>query len=128
MIPSQTEWTDALIARHGIELHSRFSAATVAVCGVAGMRDSNPRSLGPKRIRGFFLTFLAPFGGFIQNTRWYSELSSPLIPPVFSVVVVKTVVRLRLHRGAYGYSVVGVVIVPWKTEKCKLQLVKNRMP
>lgn len=37
MIPSQTEWTDALIARHGIELHSRFSAATVAVCGLGGL-------------------------------------------------------------------------------------------
>ena len=56
-------------------------------------RDSNSRHPGPKRIWEFFLTFLAPFGGFIHNTRWYSKLSSPLIPPVFSVVVVKTVVR-----------------------------------
>ena len=56
-------------------------------------RDSNSRHPGPKRIREFFLTFLAPFGGFIHNTRWYSKLSSPLIPPVFSVVVVKTVVK-----------------------------------
>ena len=56
-------------------------------------RDSNSRHPGPKRIREFFLTFLAPFSTFIHNSRWYSELSSPLIPPVFSVVVVKTVVK-----------------------------------
>ena len=28
---------DALIARHGIELHKRFSSATVAVCGLGGL-------------------------------------------------------------------------------------------
>ena len=28
---------DALIARHGIELHKRFSTATVAVCGLGGL-------------------------------------------------------------------------------------------
>lgn len=37
MIPSKNEWMDALIARHGIELHNRFSAATVAVCGLGGL-------------------------------------------------------------------------------------------
>ena len=37
MIPSKKEWTDALIARHGIELHKRFSSATVAVCGLGGL-------------------------------------------------------------------------------------------
>ena len=37
MIPSQKQWTDALIARHGMELHARFSAATVAVCGLGGL-------------------------------------------------------------------------------------------
>ena len=37
MIPSKNEWTDALIARHGIELHNRFSSATVAVCGLGGL-------------------------------------------------------------------------------------------
>ena len=56
-------------------------------------RDSNSRHPGPKRIREFFLTFLAPFNTFIHSSRWYSELSSPLIPSVFSVVVVKTVVK-----------------------------------
>ena len=37
MIPSKKEWTDALVARHGIELHKRFSSATVAVCGLGGL-------------------------------------------------------------------------------------------
>ena len=37
MIPSKEEWTDALIARHGADLHKRFSSATVAVCGLGGL-------------------------------------------------------------------------------------------
>ena len=37
MIPSKKEWMDALIARHGPELHERFSSATVAVCGLGGL-------------------------------------------------------------------------------------------
>ena len=37
MIPSKKEWTDALIARHGAELHQRFSSATVAICGLGGL-------------------------------------------------------------------------------------------
>ena len=37
MIPSEKEWTDALIARHGMDLHKRFSSATVAVCGLGGL-------------------------------------------------------------------------------------------
>ena len=37
MIPSKDEWMDALIARHGLELHKRFSTATVAVCGLGGL-------------------------------------------------------------------------------------------
>ena len=37
MIPSEKEWTDALIARHGLALHRRFSSATVAVCGLGGL-------------------------------------------------------------------------------------------
>ena len=37
MIPSKKVWTDALIARHGIELHKRFSSATVAICGLGGL-------------------------------------------------------------------------------------------
>ena len=37
MIPSEKEWTDALIARHGHALHGRFSSATVAVCGLGGL-------------------------------------------------------------------------------------------
>ena len=37
MIPSKKEWADALIARHGITLHERFSSATVAICGLGGL-------------------------------------------------------------------------------------------
>ena len=37
MIPSKKEWMDALVARHGTELHKRFSEATVAVCGLGGL-------------------------------------------------------------------------------------------
>ena len=37
MIPFEKEWTDALIARHGLDLHKRFSSATVAVCGLGGL-------------------------------------------------------------------------------------------
>ena len=37
MIPSKKEWMDALIARHGLDLHERFSSATVAVCGLGGL-------------------------------------------------------------------------------------------
>ena len=37
MLPSEKEWTDALIARHGLELHERFSSATVAICGLGGL-------------------------------------------------------------------------------------------
>ena len=37
MIPSKNEWMDALIARHGHDLHKRFSSATVAVCGLGGL-------------------------------------------------------------------------------------------
>ena len=37
MIPSKNEWMDALITRHGLDLHKRFSSATVAVCGLGGL-------------------------------------------------------------------------------------------
>ena len=37
MIPSKKEWADAWIARHGLDLHKRFSSATVAVCGLGGL-------------------------------------------------------------------------------------------
>ena len=37
MIPTKNEWMDALIARHGLDLHKRFSSATVAVCGRGGL-------------------------------------------------------------------------------------------
>ena len=34
---TEKDWTDALISRHGEELHKRFSSATVAVCGLGGL-------------------------------------------------------------------------------------------
>jgi len=37
LIPTKNEWLDALIARHGLDLHKRFSSATVAVCGLGGL-------------------------------------------------------------------------------------------
>lgn len=37
MIPSEKEWADALIARHGPDLHQRFSSAAVAICGLGGL-------------------------------------------------------------------------------------------
>ena len=37
MIPSKNEWSEALIARHGLDLHERFSSATVAICGLGGL-------------------------------------------------------------------------------------------
>ena len=37
MIPSKNEWMNALIARHGLDLHERFSSATVAICGLGGL-------------------------------------------------------------------------------------------
>ena len=37
MIPTKEAWNEALIARHGADLHRRFSAATVAVCGLGGL-------------------------------------------------------------------------------------------
>ena len=37
MIPSEKEWTDAWIARHGAALHERFSSSSAAVCGLGGL-------------------------------------------------------------------------------------------
>ena len=37
MIPSKNEWMNALTARHGMDLHKRFSSATVAICGLGGL-------------------------------------------------------------------------------------------
>ena len=77
---------------------------------------------------GVSINFLIAFSTFIHGSRWYSELTSPLMPlaflwlktiaplaesvSAFTVLVVKTWVRQRQPRGAYGYSDVGVVIVP----------------
>ena len=37
MIPTKDEWMEALSCRHGLDLHKRFSSATVAVCGLGGL-------------------------------------------------------------------------------------------
>lgn len=37
MIPTKDEWIDALNKRHGVQLQSRFSSATVAICGLGGL-------------------------------------------------------------------------------------------
>ena len=34
---SRDEWNEALFARHGQELHDRFSSATAAICGLGGL-------------------------------------------------------------------------------------------
>ena len=45
MIPSKNEWMDALIARHGLDLHKRFASATVAVCGLGGLGSNIANAL-----------------------------------------------------------------------------------
>jgi len=37
LIPSKNEWMNALAASHGMDLHNRFSSATVAICGLGGL-------------------------------------------------------------------------------------------
>lgn len=37
MLPSQAQWQAALEARHGRALQAKFSAATVALCGLGGL-------------------------------------------------------------------------------------------
>ena len=37
MIPAKDEWMEALSCRHGLDLHKRFSSATVAICGLGGL-------------------------------------------------------------------------------------------
>ena len=37
LIPTREEWNQALIERHGKDLHDKFAVATVAVCGLGGL-------------------------------------------------------------------------------------------
>ena len=37
LIPTRDEWNQALIDRHGKDLHDKFAVATVAVCGLGGL-------------------------------------------------------------------------------------------
>lgn len=45
MIPSQEQWRAALEGRHGSQLQSKFSSATVAVCGLGGLGSNIAISL-----------------------------------------------------------------------------------
>ena len=45
MIPTKKEWMDALARRHGAALQKRFSAASVAVCGLGGLGSNIATSL-----------------------------------------------------------------------------------
>lgn len=45
MIPTKEEWFSALEQRHGKALQSKFSAATVAVCGLGGLGSNIAISL-----------------------------------------------------------------------------------
>lgn len=42
---TKKEWNDALVQRHGAELQRKFSAATVAVCGLGGLGSNVAISL-----------------------------------------------------------------------------------
>ena len=55
MIPSKNEWMDALIARHGLDLHKRFSSATVAICGLGGLGSNIAIALARAGIGKLFL-------------------------------------------------------------------------
>lgn len=56
MIPTKKDWTDALIARHGSELHKRFSSATVAICGLGGLGSNIAVALARAGIGKLVLT------------------------------------------------------------------------
>ena len=56
MIPSKKEWTDALIARHGLDLHKRFSSATVAICGLGGLGSNIAIALARAGVGKLLLT------------------------------------------------------------------------
>ena len=45
MIPTKEEWNKALEKRHGKELHTAFSSATVAICGLGGLGSNIAISL-----------------------------------------------------------------------------------
>ena len=47
---------DALIARHGLDLHERFSSATVAVCGLGGLGSNIAITLARAGIGKLILT------------------------------------------------------------------------
>ena len=42
---TRDEWNAALIARHGADLHEKFSSATVAICGLGGLGSNIAVSL-----------------------------------------------------------------------------------
>jgi len=45
MIPTKEEWNEALCERHGEDVQKKFSAATVAICGLGGLGSNIAISL-----------------------------------------------------------------------------------
>ena len=75
MIPTKKEWTDALIARHGSELHQRFSAASVAVCGLGGLGSSIAIALA-RAIPGAAITGADLSAGMLASAARASQRSA----------------------------------------------------
>ena len=74
----------------------------------SGLRDLNPRSLGPKPSA---IPNFAKYRTVLYINSWYIELISPLITAVFSLVVVKTVVKQALTHKT-GNAARGKVLEP----------------
>ena len=55
LIPTREEWNQALIDRHGKDLHGKFAAATVAVCGLGGLGSNIAIALARAGIGKLFL-------------------------------------------------------------------------
>ena len=45
LIPTKDEWNKALCERHGEDVQKKFSAATVAICGLGGLGSNVAISL-----------------------------------------------------------------------------------
>ncbi len=56
MIPSRTEWQDALILKQGKENYEKISRATVAVCGLGGLGSNVAISLARAGVKKLILT------------------------------------------------------------------------
>ena len=45
MLPTKEEWNKALYERHGEDVQKKFSAATIALCGLGGLGSNIAISL-----------------------------------------------------------------------------------